>query len=86
MSKYVAIYQIKMNILPVDEHKNLFFVENLFPQYIVDAVLKTDWLSLNWDRQEGQESWIYRKRVEVENLPWIQDWHGHLVKTLSKIS
>jgi hypothetical protein len=74
-----------MNIRPIDEHNNLFFIENLFPQNIVDAILKTDWLSLKWCRQEGQESWIFRKKIETENLPWIQAWDEHLIATLPTI-
>lgn len=65
-----------MQITPVDQELNLFCVENIFPQSIVDQVLATDWMSLPWQRQEGQELWP-RRRIHENAIPWIAQWHAH---------
>lgn len=66
-----------MKIIPVDDEQNLFRINNVFDQTIVDHVLATDWLNLPWQRQEGQESWP-RRRIDNTALPWIDQWHRHM--------
>ena len=62
-----------MQITPVDSDFNLFRVEDVFSQDLVQQVLATDWANLPWHRQEGQESWP-RRKIDNSALCWIQDW------------
>lgn len=73
-----------MQITPVDEFNDLFNVIGIMPQYIVDHVLNTDWLSLPWQRQEGQESWP-RRRIDDSMIPWIGDWVKEFTKIIPEI-
>ena len=65
-----------MQITPVDNENNLYRIVDVMPEHLVDAVANTDWLSLPWARQEGQEQWR-RRRVQDSAIPWIQQWHQH---------
>jgi hypothetical protein len=62
-----------MQITPVDQDTNLFFVKDVFPQTLVDKIISTDWLVLPWQRQEGQESWA-RRRIQNQTLAWTSEW------------
>lgn len=62
-----------MQIKSVDSENNLFRVEDVFSQALVQQVLATDWTNLPWQRQQGQESW-QRRKIDNSALPWIQDW------------
>ena len=64
---------IPMQITPIDQDNNLFFVADVFPQSLVDQIISTDWLTLPWQRQEGQESWP-RRRIDNAALPWNSEW------------
>ena len=66
-----------MTIYPVDNELNLFRLEQVFEQDLVEKVLSTDWLNLPWQRQEGQERWA-RRRVDNTALPWIDQWHNYM--------
>jgi hypothetical protein len=65
-----------MQITPVDQEQNLFRITNVFPQHIVDLVNQTDWINLDWARQEGQENWR-RRRINHSAISWIDQWHNH---------
>ena len=62
-----------MQITPIDQDNNLFFVKDVFPQSLVDQIISTDWLALPWRRQEGQELWS-RRRIENQALTWNTAW------------
>jgi hypothetical protein len=62
-----------MQITPVDSENNLFKVEDVFSDNLVKQILATDWESLPWDRQEGQESWS-RRRIRDSAIPWLLQW------------
>lgn len=62
-----------MQLKPVDQYQDLFAVHDVFPDSLVQAILKTDWLNLPWQRQEGQELWA-RRRINDDALPWISEW------------
>lgn len=62
-----------MRITAVDHYQDLFEVRDLLPQEIVDDVLTTDWLSMPWQRQQGQEQWL-RRRIHDHALPWLDKW------------
>lgn len=64
-----------MLIESVDSYNDLFRVENIFPDHLVQDILSTDWLSLPWQRQEGQETWA-RRRINEQALPWLQRWNS----------
>lgn len=66
-----------MQITPVDSENNLFRVENIFTPDLVQQVLATDWLSIPWQRQQGQENWA-RRRLENLALPWANEWDQQL--------
>lgn len=63
-----------MLIEPVDEYRNLFRLENVFPDNLVKSIVNTDWFSVPWRKQEGQEIWP-RRRLEESSLSWIEQWH-----------
>ena len=64
---------IPMQITPVDQDNNLFFVEDVFPQSLVDQIISTDWLALPWQQQQGQES-LSRRRIKNQSLTWNSEW------------
>ena len=63
-----------MRITPVDQDRNLFQVQNIMPQDLVDAIVQTPWLDLDWTNQEGQERWP-RRRIKDSAIPWIGQWN-----------
>lgn len=66
-----------MLITPVDNEKNLFYVKDVFTKDLVNKVLSTPWLDLDWVRQEGQEDWK-RRRIKDSVIPWVEQWHQEL--------
>lgn len=73
-----------MQITAVDSENNLFKVESVFPDELVQKVLTTDWLNLEWDRQEGQENWS-RRRIRDSAIPWIDQWNTELSRAWPEI-
>ena len=67
-----------MQIIPIDNENNLFRVEDLLTQDLVEQVLATDWLNIPWHRQEGQENWA-RRRLKNSALPWTDQWDQQLM-------
>lgn len=68
-----------MQVTPVDRELNLFRVEDILPPALVEKVLATDWMSLPWARQEGQELWK-RRRIRDSAIPWVDEWHTEMNK------
>lgn len=64
---------ILMQITPIDQDNNLFFIKDVFPQSLVDQLMTTDWKALPWQRQEGQEQWA-RRRIDNSALQWNFEW------------
>ena len=62
-----------MQIRPIDQDHNLFAAHDIFSQDLMDQIAATDWLSLPWTRQQGQESWA-RRRVSTDGLLWYTQW------------
>jgi hypothetical protein len=75
---------VAMKITPVDNENNLFRVENVVSAELAQHVKATDWLSLPWTRQEGQESWA-RRRITDSAIPWAPQWHSELSEAWPKI-
>ena len=50
-----------MKITPVDDQHNLFLVENIYPTDLLDQIKQEDFLSYNWELQEGQLDWPRRR-------------------------
>jgi hypothetical protein len=67
-----------MRIRPVDYQNNLFKVENVVSDELVEKVLNTNWLELDWNRQEGQEHWP-RRRIKDSSIPWIDQWNQEII-------
>ena len=61
-------------VTPVDSENNLFRVEHAVSAELASQVLATDWMSLPWQRQEGQENWS-RRRITDAAISWIDQWH-----------
>ena len=72
----MARIESSMQITTVDQENNLFRIVDVVPNNIVELVKTTDWLSLKWRRQEGQENWL-RRRIDESDIPWIEQWHEH---------
>lgn len=68
---------ISMQITAVDHESNLFRITDVFPKSIVDLVLNESWLELDWEPQQGQESWR-RRRIKHTAIAWINQWHDYL--------
>lgn len=73
-----------MQITAVDKENNLFRVNRVFSDLLVDKILATDWGSLPWQRQEGQEAWK-RKRIDHNFITWIDQWHNEMQQQWSSI-
>lgn len=69
---------VPMQITPIDSENNLYRIVDVVPQDLVQQVMTTDWLSLPWSRQQGQEQWS-RRRIQDSAIPWIQQWDNHFV-------
>jgi hypothetical protein len=65
-----------MQITAVDSENNLFHVQDLFPQHLVDRILATDWFSLDYYLEEGNRK--LRRRIDTSTLDWQKDWDAHL--------
>lgn len=74
-----------MQICSVDQENNLFRVENLLSTELAQQVLATDWTSLPWARQEGQENWA-RRRIVDSAIGWLPQWHAEMHVIWPKIS
>lgn len=77
-----------MQITPVDSDNNLFQVEHVMPEQLVQKILNMPWLDLPWQKQPGQESWP-RRMINNDALPWINEWNvecSRLLQTIEKVS
>jgi hypothetical protein len=66
-----------MQITPVDDQNNLFRITDVVSPELAQLVLTTDWLSLPWTRQPGQESWP-RRLIDQTAIPWIEQWNQEM--------
>ncbi len=73
-----------MLVTAIDSENNLFRVEHAVSAELAAQVIATDWLSLPWLRQEGQENWTRRRIVDTA-ISWIDQWHTELNQQWSKI-
>lgn len=71
-----------MQITPVDDQNNLFWVADVVSPALAQLVLTTDWISLPWSRQAGQETWA-RRRIDDTAIPWVQQWHQEIENSWS---
>jgi len=77
-----------MIITPVDEQNNLFLVEDVYPQDLIDKIQQENFWEYEWQLQEGQPDWARRKLVIK---PWgilaqvdtyLNTLHSHIAKTI----
>lgn len=73
-----------MKINSIDNENNLYRVENVFSTQLVDSILNTDWLDLDWERQKGQEQWS-RRLIKDHAVTWLPQWEKELQQHWSKI-
>ena len=66
-----------MQIEPVDDQYNLFRITDAVSCELANLVLTTDWTSLPWIKQQGQENWA-RRRINDLSIPWIDKWHREI--------
>jgi hypothetical protein len=62
-----------MKITPVDQESNLYHVENLMPESLVEKILATPWLDLPWSVQPGQQA-LRRRKINNDSIPWLLEW------------
>jgi hypothetical protein len=67
-----------MKITPVDHYHDLFYIEDIISNELVEKILTTPWLSLSWDRQEGQAH-MNRRRIDNSELEWIHEFDRAMV-------
>jgi len=73
-----------MNITPVDSEHNLFRVDQLISNDLVQQVLNTPWLDMPWERQSGQENWA-RRRIHNNAISWLAQWDQELSQSWTTI-
>ena len=62
-----------MLVTPVDQDCNLFRITDLIPQSLMEKILQTQWMSLDYTLQEGNRN--LRRRIRDNQLPWLGEWH-----------
>jgi hypothetical protein len=72
-------------VTPVDTENNLFRVENIIPNDLVNQILHTDWLNLPYTRRQGTE-FLKRRRIDNEKIPWIEQWTQYCQKLWPKLA
>ena len=73
-----------MQITPVDHYNDLFKIVDIISPDLQEKVIATDWLNLKFQPQSGQESWP-RRRIDHDQLPWIQQWEYELDELWPKL-
>jgi hypothetical protein len=73
-----------MNIRSIDSFNNLFSVTNAVPDELVKQIINTDWMSLEYTKQEMQETWP-RRRVKNSAISWIGQWEDHFCSVWEQI-
>jgi hypothetical protein len=73
-----------MFVTSIDSENNLFRVEPAVSVELAALVMATDWMSLPWQPQEGQENWA-RRRITDTAIPWIDQWHQEISSQWSYI-
>jgi len=74
-----------MQIIPVDDQNNLYVIQDLLPQSMVDKVLSTSWESIPWQRQDGQENWL-RRCIDDSKLIWFGEFEQNLSQLWNQIA
>ena len=75
-----------LRIIPVDFRNNLFRVERIIPSNIENEILKIDWLSEPWSRQEAQETWARRKINRNYSIDMLHNWIISNIKNFSTVT
>lgn len=77
-----------LRIIPVDFRNDLFRVERIIPRNIEIEILKIDWLSESWSKQESQETWARRKINRNYSIDMLHNWiisNINIFSTLTKL-
>lgn len=77
-----------MNISPVDSQNNLFQVENVFPEEVIQDVHRLDLMNLSYKNQDQQEQLPRRVLIDDEDivLNTIQSQRWDLMEAVSSVS
>ena len=62
-----------MIVTPVDDHFNLFQIDDFVPASLVEKILNTSWLSLPYDQENLQINWP-RRRITSSAIDWFWEW------------
>ena len=75
-----------MIITPVDNRKDLFLVEQIFPQDLLDRINQLNFTDLNTEFMEMQEDWPCRRRVLYDEDSLFAIIHRQVKKQVVTIS
>lgn len=73
-----------MNITAVDQQKNLFKIENILPDSLVQEILSTDWMAEPWDLMEWQEHWNRRKISDTPLLNRVDEYLNSILPAIGE--
>ena len=71
-----------MIITPVDHHKNLFYVEQVYPKHLLDKMTAEYALSATWRREDMQSGWLRRR---LNDSPLIAEFDQHIKSCAAQI-
>lgn len=72
-----------MKVTAVDNDCNLFQVENFVPLSLVEKILNTKWLDLDYEHENNQLTWK-RRKIKESSIPWFWEWRT-LLETAWKV-
>lgn len=62
-----------MQVTAVDEYQDLFAVTGVVSTDLMNKILDTPWMDLEFTAQPAQENWP-RRLIIKDQLPWYQQW------------
>jgi hypothetical protein len=65
-----------MQITAVDDENNLFWVQDIIPEDLVEQIMHTPWMDLPFVRQQGK-GFLQRRKIDDSKIPWTGQWDQH---------
>ena len=62
-----------MLLIAVDNYQDLFLIQNVLSESLVQHVVNTSWMDLEYTAQPAQERWP-RRLIKKHQLPWLDQW------------
>lgn len=66
-----------MNLQAVDQYADLYHVSNTISSDLVNKIIETPWLDLDFTTQPKQETWL-RRQIKNESLHWYREFQSQL--------